>query len=50
MSAINELIERLINFTPEQLEKFIQDPITRSFLQAEEVAEPFPLEESLCGQ
>ena len=49
MSAINELIEHLINFTPEQLEKFVQNPLTQSFLQAEEVTESFPLEESLCG-
>ena len=50
MSAINELIEYLVSFTPEQLERFIKDPLTQSFLQAEEVAEPFPPEESLYGQ
>ena len=44
MSALNELTHLLNNFTPEQLEKFLQDPLTQSILQAEEATELFPPE------
>lgn len=43
MSSIEELVSRLNNFTPEQLERFLQDPLTQSILQAEEEVEPCPL-------
>ena len=46
MSAFNELIDLLASFTPEQLQTFIENPITQSILQAEEATEPFPLEAS----
>ena len=46
MSSIEELINYVINFTPEQLEKFLTDPLTQSILQAGEVVEPYPLEAS----
>ena len=49
MSAIDELIKYLCNFTPEQLDKFLLNRITQSILQSEEVAESFPQEDSLCG-
>ena len=42
MSALEELIEHLENFTPEQLDKFLQDPVTLSILQPEEAFEPYP--------
>ena len=49
MTALDELITILSNFTPEQLERFLSDKVTQSILQAEEVAEPFLQEEPLCG-
>ena len=42
MSAINELIDILINFTPEQLEKFLNHEITSSILQAARAQESYP--------
>lgn len=42
MSAINELIDILINFTPEQLEQFLKHEITSSILQPEGVQESCP--------
>lgn len=50
MSAIDELIKYLLNFTPEQLDKFLLNRITQSVLQSEEVAESSLLEDSLCDQ
>lgn len=50
MSAIDELIQRLVKFTPEQLDKFLLNRITRSILQLEEVAEPCLQEDPLCEQ
>ena len=38
MKPIDELINILINFTPEQLAKFLKDPVTVSILQPEEEA------------
>ena len=46
MSSIEELVNYLIKFTPEQLEKFLKDPLTQSILQVGEVVEPCPLEAS----
>lgn len=37
MAAIDELINYLIDFTPEQLEKFLTDKVTLSILQPEAV-------------
>lgn len=39
MKPIEELINYLINFTPEQLDQFLSDPITVSILQPEEASE-----------
>lgn len=39
MSAIDELIKILIDFTPEQLSKFLSDPVTESILRPVEVSE-----------
>ena len=46
MSAVDELVKILLNFTPEQLKQFLDDPVTRSVLQLEEEAEPDLLEVS----
>ena len=43
MSSIEELVNVLNSFTKEQLERFLQDPLTQSILQAEEEVESFPL-------
>ena len=39
MKPIDELVNILINFTPEQLTQFLKDPITVSILQPEEASE-----------
>ena len=39
MKAIDELIEILVNFTPEQLKQFLNDPVTVSILRPEEASE-----------
>jgi hypothetical protein len=39
MSALEELIDCLINFTPEQLEQFLNHETTLSILQPEEASE-----------
>ena len=46
MSAVDKLVNILLNFTPEQLKQFLNDPVTRSVLQLEEEAEPDLLEVS----
>ena len=46
MSAVDKLVNILLNFTPEQLKQFLNDPVTRSVLQPEEEAEPDLLEVS----
>jgi hypothetical protein len=46
MNAYIELINLLTSFTPEQLEKFLKNPLTQSILQAEEAAVACPLEAS----
>lgn len=38
MKAYDELVNILLNFTPEQLNKFLNDPITVSTLQPEEAS------------
>ena len=38
MKAIDELVEILTNFTPEQLERFLNDPVTLSILQPVEAS------------
>jgi hypothetical protein len=43
MSSIETLVNILSNFTSEQLERFLEDPLTRSILQPEAEAEPSPL-------
>ena len=35
MKAIDELVNLIISFTPEQLAKFLNDPVTLSILQPE---------------
>lgn len=40
MNAIDKLVSLIINFTQEQLEQFLNDPVTLSVLQPEEEAEP----------
>ena len=50
MSAIDELIKYLLNFTPEQLDKFLLNRITQSILQLEEASESCPQEEPLFDQ
>lgn len=42
MTALEELIDILVNFTPEQLEKFLTDPVTVSILQPEEASGSCP--------
>lgn len=39
MSAVDKLVNILLNFTPEQLKQFLNDPVTVSVLQPEEEAE-----------
>lgn len=39
MSAVDELVKILLNFTPEQLSKFLSDPVTVSILRPEEAPE-----------
>ena len=39
MKAIDELINILISFTPEQLKEFLNDPVTVSILRPEEASE-----------
>ncbi len=46
MTAAIKLIDKITNFTPEQLEKFLSNTLTQSILQSEEEAEPYPLEAS----
>ena len=50
MSAINELIKILINFTPEQLEQFLSHELTSSILQAARAQESYPAEVPLEPQ
>lgn len=38
MSAIDELVSYIVNFTPEQLEQFLNHDVTLSILQPEEEA------------
>ena len=42
MSALEELINIIIEFTPEQLEAFLRHPLTVEILQAGATAEPSP--------
>jgi hypothetical protein len=46
MAAINELIDLLIKFTPDQLETFLSHEITLSILRPEEASEFCLLEAS----
>ena len=39
MKAIDELVNLLLDFTPEQLNQFLNHPVTVSILQPEEEAE-----------
>ena len=45
MEPTEKLIEMLLGFTEEQLERFITDPITVSILRPEEASEPCLQEE-----
>lgn len=38
MKPIDELVNILLSFTPEQLEQFLNDPVTVSILQPEEAS------------
>ena len=40
MNSIDKLINIVINFTPEQLERFLSDPVTLSVLRPEVEVEP----------
>lgn len=40
MSAVDELIKIILNFTPEQLAEFLSNPVTVSILQPEATSEP----------
>ena len=46
MKAIDELVNILISFTPEQLNQFLNDPVTLSILRHEEASEPYRQEAS----
>ena len=46
MNAVDKLVNIILNFTPEQLMQFLNDPVTRSVLQPEEEAEHDLLEVS----
>ena len=46
MKAFDELVNLLISFTPEQLNQFLNDPITESILRPEEASEPYRQEAS----
>ena len=39
MKAIDELVNILVSFTPEQLVQFLNDPVTVSILRPEEASE-----------
>lgn len=39
MNAFDELVNLLLDFTPEQLKQFLNDPVTVSILQPEEASE-----------
>ena len=39
MKAIDELVNLLLNFTPDQLKQFLNDPVTVSILRPEEASE-----------
>ena len=41
MTALNELVNLLVEFTPEQLNQFLNDPVTVSILQPEEASESY---------
>ena len=41
MSAVDELVKILLNFTPEQLKQFLSDPVTVSILRPEEASESY---------
>lgn len=36
MSAVDKLVNILLNFTPEQMQQFLDDSVVRSVLQLEE--------------
>ena len=40
MKAVDELVNILLSFTPEQLKQFLSDPVTVSILRPEEASEP----------
>ena len=40
MSAVDKLVNIILNFTPEQLNQFLNDPVTQSVLQLVGEAEP----------
>ena len=46
MTVLEELVNILLEFTPEQLDRFLNDPITVSILQAEGASSPCPQEAS----
>ncbi len=41
MSAIDQLVKLLLDFTPEQLNQFLNDPVTVSILRPEEASESY---------
>lgn len=50
MSAVEELVNYIINFTPEQLEQFLNHETTLSILQPEEASESYLPGVSSSGQ
>lgn len=46
MKAIDELVNIIVSFTPEQLTQFLNDPVTVSILRPEEAPVSYPQEAS----
>lgn len=49
MTALEELVDILTNFTPEQLDKFLNDPITVSIVQPVKASGSCLQAEPLCS-
>lgn len=49
MTALEELVNILVDFTPEQLEKFLSNPVTELILQPARASEFCPQADPLCS-
>lgn len=49
MTALDELLTIISNFSQDQLDKFLSDNLTQSILRVEEEDSPYPLADPLCG-